>query len=105
MGAGLGLKSFEKTCTASAVAEALGTGYAPANTRLQAISTNTGDVYLGGPDVTAENGYLIPEPAANSYVTLSDLISSGYTEDFDLSRVYIVTTVNAEGVRVLQQVR
>lgn len=61
--------------------------------RITAKPGNTGLIYLGDSAVTAANGYQL---AASGIANLEDM--AGEDAVFDLSKIYIDSSVNAEGV-------
>lgn len=64
---------------------------------LQAKTTNTGIIYVGGSSVAAGLGF---ELQAKDSVSLGDLELSGDDTDLDLSKWYIDASVSGEGVNV-----
>lgn len=75
-----------KTVTTAGVAEALGASTTIKSIYIRATSTNTGNIYVGGSDVSSANGIAL---AANDSVEI---------DIADLATVYIDSDVNGEGV-------
>lgn len=67
---------------------------------IQALSTNTQPVYLGGSDVSSANGLMLP---AGGAVALASLVAGGQTEDWDLSKIFAVSPLGTQAIRILYQ--
>lgn len=66
---------------------------------VQALSTNTGYICIGGSDVTCASNKGI-RLATGQALSLDAIGEAKDTNRYDLSKVYIDSTVNAEGVQV-----
>jgi len=79
----------QKTVTTAGTAEALAASTACLSVTVKALSTNTGNVYVGGAAVAAANGYIIQSGESISL-------------DIDnLADIYLDVDVNGEGVSYL----
>jgi hypothetical protein len=67
---------------------------------IQALSTNTQIVYLGGSDVSSANGLALP---AGGAVSLAALVAGEQTEDWDLSKIFAVSPLGTQAIRILYQ--
>jgi len=81
--------SGQKNVSSAGTAEALGSATDIISVTIKAKSSNTGNIYVGGSDVSSSNG-LILEPG--------DAVSLDIN---DLSTVYIDADTNGEGVSYL----
>jgi len=88
----------EKTVTAAGTAERLATGsrynVAVLSVTIKALSTNTGKIYVGDHEVASTNGLdLDPRDSV-------DLVGTE-KHPINLSKIYIDSAVNGEGVRFI----
>lgn len=69
---------------------------------IQGHETNTGYIYIGASDVASTKGLVV---SAKESVTITGEQIRGTTETFDLSDVWIDSSVNGEKARVIYQSR
>lgn len=69
---------------------------------IQALRTNTGYIYVGDSSVAVGQGI---ELGANRVFSFSGAKDRGGNCEFDLSEVYIDSSVNGEGVRLAYELR
>lgn len=90
------LKSLQKKTTTAGTAVPLVASKTLAYAvKIKALPTNTGDVYVGQAGVSATNGFALD---ANDPLDFSAII--GLNAVVDLSKIYVDSGVNAEGVSV-----
>jgi hypothetical protein len=90
------LKSLQKVVAAAGTAEPLSaTKVLAYGLVIKALAGNTEKVYIGGATVDDETGHVL---AAGEVLKTSDLLPSGVP--VDLSKVYIDSDENGEGVSV-----
>ncbi len=69
---------------------------------IKALGANTGIIYVGGSDVASSNGFQL---AAGESVSVGQLLQAGALsrgeQRLDLTDIYLDSSVNGEGVRVL----
>jgi hypothetical protein len=83
------LSNGQKTVASAGTAEVLGVATAIQGVLIQALSTNTGNVYVGDSNVDSTNGYVLSRNASVAF-------------DIDnLNDIYIDVDTNGEGVSYL----
>lgn len=65
---------------------------------IQATSTNTVPIYIGGSDVSTTNGYAI---APGNSVDLADIFSGRGVHEWDVTKVYLISGSAAQNARIL----
>jgi hypothetical protein len=66
---------------------------------IQANSSNTGNIFVGGDDVNSTNGVVLEPGQAIELEPPTD--AGGMHMDMDLGEIYIDSAVNGEAVRVI----
>jgi hypothetical protein len=95
----IGLYNGTKTVTSSGTAVALAASATPAVwVTVQALSSNTGTICVGGATVlaSAKNGTCLTAGLAAPLYAIPGAINAG--SNYDLSSIYIDATVSGEGV-------
>ena len=74
---------------------------------IRANPLNTGNIFLGGADVSSTVGYILKPGESFSFSQLRDLTAGATRENYmiDLLSIYLDSEVNGEGVRALYTVR
>lgn len=92
------LDSFQRTVTTAGTEVALKTTtFKVRNFAIKALHANTGFIYVGRNGVTSSTGY--PLDAGES-VAAAAIMTRGSDGSYDLSQIYIDSSVNGEGVAV-----
>lgn len=87
------------TITTGGVAEQAGSAATPVTSMtLQAEDTNTGNVYIGGSNVTAANGQALTP--GNTCEITADSIGRGSAEEFLINEVWINSSTSGNVVRI-----
>jgi hypothetical protein len=90
---GFGLKSVIKQVDTTITA--LGTGFAMSDLLLLAASANSGNVYVGGSDVSATNGMLLSKTVP---IKISQILTSGNSNSFNLASIYGIGTAASDKI-------
>lgn len=95
------LAAFQKLVTTAGTSVALyATEKLLPKVKVRALTTNTGAIYIGDSTVSASIGYPL---AAGVELDLDDLLSSD-SDVIDISKIYIDSAVNGEGVALIYYV-
>lgn len=101
-GQGFGLKSIKvNVATAGTAVPLSATQVLSESVWVIASTANTGDVYVGGSDVDSDTGFVLDNAAPNNRLDLSQILSRGTNECWDLSKIYIDAANSDEDVFVL----
>lgn len=95
--AGFGTKAQSTTLTTAATAYPLGTGLAASDCYVIADSSNSGSVTIGGSDV-ATVGFPVSKTVP---LKLSEIMSAGHYESYNLADVYAAGTSNGDKIILL----